>query len=283
MVQADWLDLTLGPWNSRAMIGGIARLVLVVFVALAACSEASVATGAASEAVTSAISTGDALFDSFDYERAYDAYSKGIARDSSSAELWWRAARCLTNRGLRATYDGKKESATLPYQQALYAARKAATLAPDSAAGHLELAIALGNMALTVGGKEKIRLSKDVRAEAERAIVLDRTSHRAYHVLGRWNRGIAELSMFEKAAAKVVYGGLPEGATMNNAVTYFEKAIEIAPDYANHRLELGRTYLKLGLKDKARAELERAIACPPRTPFDAHYKNEASRLLAQTK
>jgi tetratricopeptide (TPR) repeat protein len=251
--------------------------------AAAAAPAAPSAGGSPAQAVAQAIASGDAVFNAFDYERAYGIYTKGIARDSSSAELWWRVARCLTDRGLKATYDGRKDAATAPYQQALYAARKATALAPDSAAGHLELSIALGNMALAVGGKEKIRLSKDVRAEAERTILLDRNAHRAYHVLGRWNRGIAELSFFEKTAAKVVYGGVPEGATMNNAVTYFEKAIEIAPDFANHHLELGRTYLKIGLKDKARAEFERAMSCPPQTPFDAHYKDEASRLLAQAK
>ena len=50
-------------------------------------------------------------------------------------------------------------------------------------------------------------------------------------------------------------------------MTHFEKAIELNPDYANHHLELGRTLLKLGLKAKARAEFEKALACPQRTPL----------------
>ena len=131
------------------------------------------------------------------------------------------------------------------------------------------------------GGGDKVRLSKEVKAEADRVIGLDPNSDRAYHVLARWNRGIAELSFFEKTAVNVVYGGVPKGATMNNAVTLFEKAIALAPDYANHRLELGRTYLALGLEDKAKAELQRALTCPKKTPFDTEYKTEAQKLLSK--
>jgi tetratricopeptide (TPR) repeat protein len=131
------------------------------------------------------------------------------------------------------------------------------------------------------GGKTKIEMSKEVKAEADRAIALNPKADRAYHVLARWNRAIAQLSFIEKTVAKMVYGGLPEGATMNNAVTLFEKAIALNPGYANHHLELGRTYLTLGLKDKARAELQRAIDCPQMSPFDPEYKADAQVLLRQ--
>ncbi len=230
-----------------------------------------------------ALGAGDSRYAVFDYEGAYRAYMKGMPSDSSSAELWWRVSRSLSDRGTRALFDGREEKARPAFEEAVLAARKSTALAPDAPEGHLRLSIAIGKVALLESGKERLRLAKEVRAEAERAVLLDHGSAGAYHVLGRWNRGIAELSFFERTAAKVAYGGLPEGATMNNAVTYFEKAIELEPDVANHRLELGRTYLKLGLKDKARAEFEKAIKCPPRSPFDAEYKNEASKLLAQAK
>jgi tetratricopeptide (TPR) repeat protein len=148
--------------------------------------------------------------------------------------------------------------------------------------GHFELASTLGRYALFQGGKTKIRLSREVKLEADKAVAINPRCDRAYHVLARWNRGIAELNFFEKAGATVVYGGLPEGATMNNAVTLFEKAIAINPDYANHHLELGRTYLALGLKDKAREQLTRALECPRLSPFDPEYKADAQVLLRKT-
>jgi tetratricopeptide (TPR) repeat protein len=263
------------------MSGLVVRASFAVLVALVAVLPGTAA-GAARETVDYAIGAGDALYATFDFESAYAAYQKGLAADSTAAPLWWRSARCLTDRGVRAEFDGRPTRAEEAFAQAVRAGRAAARHAPDAAEAHLELAVALGKYALSQGGKEKVRISKEVRAEADRALLLNRDLDRTYHVLGRWNRAIAELSFFEKAAAKIVYGGLPPGASMNDAVTYFEKAIELAPDVANHHLELGRTYLDLKLKDKARVEFERALRCPKRSPFDTEYKNEASALLGKT-
>jgi tetratricopeptide (TPR) repeat protein len=229
-----------------------------------------------------ALEKGKAAEQAFDFEAAHAAYLAGVARDSTSYELWWRLAHAAGDRGARAEFDHDKPRAEAAYAEAMHAARKATGLDPGAWEGHFELASSLGRYALFQGGKTKIALSKEVKTEADRAVAINPKADRAYHVLARWNRGIAELSFFERTAAKVIYGGVPEGATMNNAVTLFEKAIELNPDYANHHLELGRTYLALGLKDKARAQLERATRCPQLSPFDPEYKADAQVLLRQT-
>ena len=255
----------------------LARAHLIVPLVLAAL--AAIPAGASTE---QALADGDAHHARFDIEGSLAAYRAGIAQDSTSYDLWWRLARALTDRGARAGFDGKKDRAEVSYEQAVAAGRRAVVLGPDRAEGHLELAVALGRLALFKGGKAKLRLSKEIRSEADRALAIAPGLARAHHVLGRWNRGIAELSFFEKAAANTILGGLPKGATMDAAVTHFEKAIELDPEYANHHLELGRTLLKLGLKAKARAEFEKAMACPPRSPFDTEYRAEAQQLMAKT-
>ena len=216
-----------------------------------------------------------------DYEAALGALRAALDADSTSYDLLWRIARATTDRGARAEFDGDRLKAKTAFDQAARAARRAVTLEPNRAEGRLELAVALGRLALHEGGKEKVRLSREIGVQAERALEIDPKQDRAHHVLGRWNRGIATLNLLEKAAAKVVYGGLPAGATMDAAVTHFEQAIALRPGYANHHLELGRTYLMLKLRQKARVELEKALAAPPTTPFDADYRREAKKLLAE--
>jgi tetratricopeptide (TPR) repeat protein len=229
-----------------------------------------------------ALERGRALEAAFDYQGAYTAYRAAALHDTTTYELWWRLAKVASDRGQRFEFDEQKSRAEAAYAEAVSASRRAVRLDPEGWEGHAELAANLGRDALFEGGKTRIQLSKEVKVEADRAIALNPRADRAYHVLARWNRGIAQLSFIEKAAAKVIYGGVPEGASMNNAVTLFEKAIAIDPNYANHRLELGRTYLALGLKDKAREQLERAIASPHTSPFDAEYKSEAQILLRKT-
>lgn len=240
------------------------------------------AAGVACADTASALDQGRARERAFDFEGAYAAYRAAALSDSTTYELWWRLAKTAGDRGQRFEFDRQKGRAEAAYAEAVRVSRRAVALAPNGWEGHSGLAANLGRYALFEGGKKRIELSREVKAEADRALVLNPDDDRADHVLARWNRTLAQLNFLERAAAKVAYGGLPAGASMNNAVTLFERAIKLAPGSANHRLELGRTYLALGLKDKARVELEAAVAAPRTSAFDAEYRSEAQILLRET-
>ncbi len=163
-------------------------------------------------------------------------------------------------------------------------AREAVKTAPDSAAGHLELAVALGRQALKEGPKTQLSLSREIKSEVDRTLALDPAQGRAWHVLALWNRKLASLNFVERTVAKTVLGGVPKGASMENAVADLQKAVELEPAYLNHRLELGRTFLQLKRPGEARRELERAITLPPvGSPLDSKYQAEARELLARLK
>ena len=230
-----------------------------------------------------AVAQADAQYAKFDFEAALATCQAALAADSSSYDLWWRLTRALTDRGARADYDGNKAKAEASFERAVAAGRKAVLLGSEKPEGHLELAVALGRLSLTRSGKEKLRAAKEIKSEADRVLAIDPNQHRAHHVLGRWNYKISGLSVFEKAAANAVFGGVPKGASYDAAVTHFERAIALKPDFANHHVELGRTLLKIGLKAKARAEFEKALACPKSTAFDDEYKREAQQLMAKTQ
>ncbi len=163
-------------------------------------------------------------------------------------------------------------------------AREAVKTAPDSAAGHLELAVALGRQALKEGPKTQLSLSREVKSEVDRALAIAPSLGRAWHVLAIWNRKLASLNFMERAVAKTVLGGVPKGASMENAVAHLQRAIALEPAYVNHRLELGRTFMQLKRTAEARRELERAVALPPEPgPLDARYQAEARALLGKLK
>jgi tetratricopeptide (TPR) repeat protein len=163
-------------------------------------------------------------------------------------------------------------------------AREAVKTAPDSAAGHLELAVALGRQALKEGPKIRLSLSREIKSEVDRTLALNPAQGRAWHVLALWNRKLASLNFMERTVAKTVLGGLPKGASMENAVADMQKAIELEPAYLNHRLEQGRTFMQLKRTSDARRELERAVSLPVTgSPLDPKYQAEARELLARLK
>ena len=227
-----------------------------------------------------------------DIEAGTAAYSKG-GLDSAHA-AFDRAVRTDPHdftalRWLARTESDLGEDAHGEEQRNLFAssvehARAAVQAAPDSASGHLELAVSLGRQALLEGPRTRLALSREIKAETDRAIALDPGLGRAYHVRAMWNRKIAGLNFFERTTAHAVLGGVPKGASMDNAVADFQKAIELEPGYVNHHLELGRTYLEMNRKDDARREFQRAVSLPPTSsPRDARYQDEARALLKKLK
>ena len=218
---------------------------------------------------------GDLAYKKFDNATALSSYRRAVDIDSSNYEALWKLARAHVDVGT-----------SLPKNQQLQyyvfgekLARRCVTLHPDSAEGHFFLAVALGRVALHQGGKRKIQIAKEVKAEAERALQCNPEHDGAMHVLGLWNYELADLNFIERAVAKIVFGGLPTGASYEQAAQYFEQAIAHRPEAPLHHLEYGRTLFKLGRVVEARQQLERCAELPEFFWDDAQHKRAARRLL----
>ena len=222
------------------------------------------------------IKKGDQLFDQFDNNGAMGAYLKVLNLDSMNYEANWKLARTLVDIGETKTGD---ERADL-YKQGEKYARKAVAIDSTGSKGHLELSVALGRVALDASAKERIRMSKEIKKEVDLALKYDPNDDIALHVLGRWNRKIANLSWIEETFANMFLGGVPDEASDENAVKCFKRAIELKPGYINHYLELGITYEMMGM-DKEAAEAFNKVLELPETHFkDKVYKAQAKELLA---
>lgn len=228
--------------------------------------------------VADELAAGDAAYTRGALAEAHVHYLTALEAEPGRFGTLWRLARVESERG----EDAKGENQRHLVADAVTRARSAVKAAPDSALGHVWLAVALGRQALKEGPRARLALAREIKSEADRALELDPGSGRAWHVLGAWNRKIAGLSAIERMAANAMLGGVPKGASMENAVRGFEKAIELEPHYVNHRLELGRTLRGLRRWAEARRELERAVALPPTSnPRDPLYQQEARELLAK--
>lgn len=231
---------------------------------------------AAPDQAADRIRQGDVLYAETKLAEADEAYREALRLNPTNFDALCRAARVESELGQNAKGDERKKLAAAAVEHA----RAAVHAAPDSAAGHAWLAVALGRQALGEGPKKRLALSREIKAEADRAIEIDPGMARAYHVRALWNRKIATLNLVERMAANTVLGGVPEGASMANAVRDLEKASALEPEYVNHHLELGRTFAMLHRDTEARRELERVIALPPTSNArDPVYQAEATELL----
>ena len=246
---------------------------------------ATIATGlhpgsAGAKAAEEWVAEGDQHYAAAQLAEARTAYVAAVAATPGAYVSLCRAARAESE--LAELQKGDEQRRTRA--SAVEHARAAVKAAPDSAAGHVWLAVALGRQAMGEGAKTKLALSREIKSEVDRALQMDPNIGRAWHVLAVWNVKIAGLNAIERMAANAVLGGVPKGASNANAETAFQKAILLEPGYVNHRLEYGRLLRGLHRDADARRELEKALALPPASSaLDARYQAEARELLAKIR
>lgn len=230
------------------------------------------------------IAAGDRYYAQFDDQKALEEYQKAVTLEPENYEALWKLARALIDVADALPPQDKETPARQKkmYSQAEEYAQRAVKVNPNDTWGHFFLSAAMGKRALMLGKKEQIEMSRQVKAEIEKAIELDPNNDLAYHALGRWHRRMAEIGGVKRALGGLLYGDIPRGS-FEEAEKCFKKAIEIRPNYTNHYLELGRTYLAMEKKDLARQALEKCLACPITTSKCELYKKEASEELAKLK
>lgn len=227
------------------------------------------------------IAVGDSLRDAWDHQGAAEAYLNALELDSTLYEALWKAADQVTEVANKLP-DKEKDKKEKLFAMADSLCDEAIEVNPKGWEGHFYKSVALGRLALFRGGKEKINMSKQIKVEVDTAIALNPRADLAYHVLGRWHQELANLGWLLRAAAKVIYGGVPPGSN-EEAVAAFKKAIEIDPTHIEHHLELGRTYKLMGAKDLAAISFETVLNLPAKEEGDEALKEEAKELLEEVK
>jgi tetratricopeptide (TPR) repeat protein len=225
------------------------------------------------------LTQGDQAYEQKDLKGASQAYENALKLNPKDYETTWKLSRTYSDFiGLN-----RKELENY-YIKSVDLARKAIELNSEGSKGHLYLSIALGRMTQIKGSpKERIRLSKEIKAEAQRAVDLDPKEHLAWHILGCWNRELATLSWIERKFADVFLGGIPKDASLEKAVACFKKAIEVNPVVIIHHLELAVTYERLDQKTLAIDEYQKVLELPVYHSEDEAHKKTAEGRLRKLK
>lgn len=203
-----------------------------------------------------------------------------LRRDPSSYDAAWRVSRALISSANLET--DKKESRQM-IQEAMKHARQAIELNPEGTTGFTCLAICAGNLSGFLSGGDKIKMAEKAREAALEAIELDERNDLANLVLGVWNREIATVGGMTKLAAKVIYGGVPEGASLEESESRLRRAIELAPGFLNHHRELAITLMEMDRLDEAVTELEIAVGLSWKQPQDEIFAENALELLEEVR
>ncbi|MGB8953471.1 MAG: hypothetical protein WCC06_12495 [Candidatus Aminicenantales bacterium] len=236
------------------------------------------------QSVEEFISKGDEYYAQFNDQMALEEYLAAVKADPSNYEALWKASRSSIDVGdLVSPNDMYSEAKQKKYyKEAETYARKAVQVNPNDTWGHFYLSAALGKYALMLGKKDQVKMSKEIKAEIDKAIELDPTNDGACHALGRWHRRMAEIGGAKRFFGSILYGGIPKGS-FEESEKALNRAVELKPDYINHHLELGRTYMALEKYNLAVEEFQKCIDLPVSSSKDTIYKEEATAELEKAK
>jgi tetratricopeptide (TPR) repeat protein len=160
--------------------------------------------------------------------------------------------------------------------------QRGAALAPNDSEAQLSPAITYGKMLPFQGSKEQVEASPRIKEAVDKAIKLDPRNDTAWHVLGRWHQVLADVGLIKRTLGQLIYGKLP-ASTNEEAVTCFEKAIEINPHRPRHYIELGRTYAQMGRSADARRLIAKGLAMPDVEKDDPEIKRRGRETLAKLR
>jgi tetratricopeptide (TPR) repeat protein len=225
----------------------------------------------AAQSLDELVVSGDSLFELHRYSQSIPFYRDACRLDSNYYDAFWKLGRSLNLEGEIAPED----SQLAIFEAARDAEERAVELDESQADSHFQLARALGKIALFKGVFKSASLAKKVRKQARRAIEIDSLHDGAWHILGRWHREVGKKPKILR---------IPMGlgaANKEDAISFMRRAVELNPNYINHHLEMGITYLRYKDREAARAEFQKCLALPSQRPLDEKYKEEAEKYLAE--
>jgi len=211
-------------------------------------------------------------------------YQAALALDSLSFEANWKAARAISDVAKQLLGDSLKDRRDSLYSIGRTYAERALRADSTRAEGHYAMALVLGRLSRTRGGKERVRFAKIIFDEATRAVQIDSTLDPAYHILGAWHAEVKRLSGFTRFFAKMLFGaGFMSRANWDDAVKNLERAVALNPRHIYHRLELAEVYEDIGQYSKAREQYDTIATLPIGDAMDDYYQREAAEHLAEIR
>ena len=211
-----------------------------------------------------------------DYQQGLELYQKVLIQEPDNFEAVWNAAFLYTRIGAASTNADIKKDYLM---HGMELAEKAYDLRPDNVNANYIMAAAIGRLVDTMSAKERVKSASDIREYALSALEIDSTHAPTWHVMGRLDYRLSNLNVAERAAAAILFGGLPKNVSMGNAIDYYQKAVDNRPDYILYQLDLAKALIQDKQRDRAKKVLQDLIRVEPYTEDDPEYLEDARQLL----
>lgn len=218
----------------------------------------------------------DSLYQANEEKQALELYSQILQEDPDNYKALWRSSFLYSRIGNR--FDDEDDQREY-FNKGINLAERALEVDSTDTQSNFVMSVAMGRKAIISGARERVAASRDIKKYVDRALQYDSTNAGAWHVLGRWNFKIANLSWMERAAANTLFGGIPGDATNEKAAKYIEKAIDLNDTNVLYYYDLANVYKEMGENQRAISTCRNALNLSNSTPDDEGIKQDCRQLI----
>ena len=212
----------------------------------------------------------------FKEEEALQKYLEVLKKDQLQYDALCGASFMYCRIGNRTLDEAKKKEY---FNGAKRLAEYAVKIKPNDAESNFVMAAAVGRAAEYLSTKERVASSTTIKKHAEAALAANPNHPGANHVMGMWHYRVANLSWAERSAANIIFGGIPKGASNENAVKYISKAISLRPDYILYVHDLGLVYKAMEKYSDAISTFKKAVNMKSLTKDDPYLKEHSQNMI----
>jgi hypothetical protein len=258
------------------MLLQVRKVIFIVGAWLAFASYAACASVPADELIKEA----NQLYKQFKDREALAKFQLVLLQQPTNYEALYKTSLLNTRIGLRYADETEKLeylSAAKGYAEMALAANE------EDAESHYAFALAVHNLSIVSGPKERILHIRLVKRHLEQALRINPTHAGAWQLLGRWNYKVANFNFLEKGAAELLINGVPRGATNEMALEALRKSITYDPMNISGYYDLAVIYRDMKLKAQGVAILQEALALKLVTSEDLEISRRCKALLLSLK
>jgi tetratricopeptide (TPR) repeat protein len=222
-----------------------------------------------------------AYYENGEEEKAFRAYYKTLEQHPVNYEALWNLSLLYTKKG---HYQEQDSQRTYYLNKARDIAILSLEVHPDRPRSHYVYGISTATLVDKMpNSAERIQLLWDIKKHADIAAELDPSYAPVWHLLGVWHSKLGNISRAERFAARMLYGKLPEGASLQKAEEYLKKAIRLEPREILFQVDLAQHYQETGQSSRAVPFLENALAMQVVSESDRHYQQDARQRLSDIR
>jgi sterol desaturase/sphingolipid hydroxylase (fatty acid hydroxylase superfamily) len=213
-------------------------------------------------------------------DAAIKYYCLAMRKDPRSIEALTRASWALNRQAGRAQ---NKYTMFVKADSARQLASRALRYDRNETDSRLAFIVSLGLISkASKNPSEKLRNAMLIRKEAELLLLNDSLCGPANYILAKWHYELAKLTWLERVACKTLIE-FPKDVSYERSLYYYEKAIQLKPDYILFHYGKAATLYQKGEFTTAVNVLENAIKLPAVEPDDKERKAQCLSLLTESK